>query len=193
MWPQTREGMCTEGVHSVRIPYYTATMVRDTPTDRLAAGNLRASLGRFVTGVVVVTFDDGGPRGITVNSFTSVSMDPPLVLVSIARRARSHDALCGAEFCVNVLGAEQESVARCFSGRPQPIEPTWAEGVPVPRLAGVLASLECRPWRCYDGGDHTLVVGEVTDVAYRDGEALAYANSRFTTVAEPEAGMEFLL
>ncbi|WP_163510883.1 flavin reductase family protein [Fodinicola acaciae] len=166
-------------------------MTRDTP--QFSAGDFRACLGRFVTGVVVVTFVGDGPRGITVNSFTSVSMDPPLVLVSIAKQARSHDALCGAEFCVNVLGAEQERVARHFSGRSQPIEPVWSDGVAAPRLAGALACLECRPWRCYDGGDHTLVVGEVVDVAYRDGEALAYANSRFTSVAEPETGMEFLI
>jgi flavin reductase (DIM6/NTAB) family NADH-FMN oxidoreductase RutF len=172
-------------------------MVRDTPADRLAAGrvsesNLRAALGRFITGVVVVTFEADGPRGITVNSFTSVSMAPPLVLVSIARRARSHDALLSSEFCVNVLGAEQESVARCFSGS-QPVDPQWVAGVRVPRLASVLACLECKPWRSYDGGDHTLVVGEVTDVGYRDGEALAYGNSRFTSVAEPDTGMEFLI
>src|ERR1700749_1181311 len=80
--------------------------------------SLRSCLGRFATGVVVVTFDsDDGPRGITVNSFTSVSMDPPLVLVSVARRARAHDALFDRAFCVNVLGGEQEALARRFAGR----------------------------------------------------------------------------
>jgi len=163
---------------------------------------LRSCLGRFVTGVTVVTFDDDGDRhGITVNSFTSVSLDPPLILVSVGRTAHSHDALRGRPFCVNVLGAEQEHVARAFAGG-DGTGPRWdetadpppdsAREVP-PRLGGVLAWLSCRPWREYDGGDHTLFLGEVTGYAYRDGDALAYANSRFTTVAEPTLGHEYLI
>lgn len=154
---------------------------------------LRSCLGRFVTGVTIVTFDDDGHRhGITVNSFTSVSLEPPLVLVSVARRARSHDALRGRPFCVNVLGAEQEHLARAFAGGGD-LVPSWHESADPPRLAGVLAHLSCRPWRDYDGGDHTLFLGEVTGYAYRDGDALAYANSRFTTVAEPTFGHEYLI
>ena len=154
---------------------------------------LRSCLGRFVTGVTVVTFDGGGRRhGITVNSFTSVSLDPPLVLVSVARTARSHDALHGRPFCVNVLGAEQEDVARAFAGGGDAV-PSWHESADPPRLSNVLAHLSCRPWRAYGGGDHTLFLGEVTGYAYRDGDALAYANSRFTTVAEPAFGHEYLI
>ncbi len=63
----------------------------------------------------------------------------------------------------------------------------------MPCLDGALAHLECRPWRTYDGGDHTIVVGEVTGFRYRDGDALAYLASRFTTLAEPRLGMEYLL
>src|SRR5215207_9566650 len=111
-------------------------------TDR----SLRSCLGRFATGVVVVTFDgpDGSPRGITVNAFTSVSMDPPLVLVSVAKKAWSHDALKGRPFCINVLGAEQEGVARQFAGMGE-AEPVWVDSAEIPRLAGVLAHLACRP------------------------------------------------
>ena len=155
---------------------------------------LRSCLGRFVTGVTVVTFDDGGHRhGITVNSFTSVSLEPPLVLVSVARSARSHEALRGRTFCVNVLGAEQEHVARAFAGGDGRVPPRWHATADPPRLDGVLAYVSCRPWRDYDGGDHTLFLGEVTGYAYRDGDALAYANSRFTTVAEPTFGHEYLI
>src|SRR6266480_4013638 len=78
---------------------------------------LRACLGRFVTGVSVVTFQGpDGRRGLTINSFSSVSMHPPLIMISIARTAQAHGALYDRPFCVNVLGAEQEHVARHFAG-----------------------------------------------------------------------------
>lgn len=159
-------------------------------TDR----SLRSCLGRFATGVVVVTFDgpDGSPRGITVNAFTSVSMDPPLVLVSVAKKAWSHDALKGRPFCINVLGAEQEGVARQFAGMGE-AKPVWVEGSNIPRLAGVLAHLACRPWRDYDGGDHTLFLGEVVDFDYRDGDALCFHTSEFRPLSEPRLGIEDLI
>lgn len=165
----------------------------------LPSKSLRSCLGRFATGVAVVTFaGPEGPRGITVNSFTSVSTEPPLVLVSVARAARSHDVLSGRPFCVNVLAAEQELLARRFSGAAdltavdQPAV-DWLEGCRVPRLAGTLAVLECDPWREYEGGDHTLFVGEVTDYDYRDGAALAFHTSRFTAIVENLPGIEGLL
>jgi flavin reductase len=154
---------------------------------------LRTCLGRFITGVTVVTFQaPDGRRGLTINSFSSVSMQPPLIMVSIARTARAHNTLHGRRFCVNVLGAEQEQVARYFAGGGTGPLP-WADDPAVPRLAGVLAHLICEPWRAYDGGDHTIFLGKVTGFDYRAGDALAYANSRFTTVAEPVLGHEYLI
>ena len=162
-----------------------------TPAAR--AHHYRGSLGRFATGVAIVTFDGVTTRrGITVNSFTSVSMDPPLVLVSIARTARAHDELAGRPFSVNILGAEQRHLALHFAGRPGP-EPLWVEGKSAPRLSNVLAYFECGPWAAYDGGDHTLYIGEVTDFNYRNGDALAFANGAFTTIPESQLGMEDLL
>ena len=172
-----------------------------TEPDRIVPGRaaaarahrFRGSLGRFATGVAIVTFDGATRRhGITVNSFTSVSMDPPLVLVSIARAAKAHDELAGRPFTVNILGAEQRQLALHFAGRPGP-EPLWVEGETAPRLSQVLAYFECKPWAAYDGGDHTLYVGEVTDFNYRNGDALAFANSAFTTIPESQLGMEDLL
>lgn len=158
-----------------------------------AGARLRSCLGRFATGVAVVTFDGSdGRHGITVNSFTSVSLEPPLVLVSVAKRARSHEQLRDRAFTVNVLGAEQEAVARRFAGGAE-VQLHWLEGAHAPRLAGVLAHLECTPWRAYDGGDHTLFLGEVQDFDFRDGDALAYHTSRFTTVAEQQLGHEHLI
>jgi flavin reductase (DIM6/NTAB) family NADH-FMN oxidoreductase RutF len=159
----------------------------------------RGSLGRFATGVAVVTFDSAptaeGPgirHGITVNSFTSVSMEPPLVLVSIARSTRAHDELVGRPFTVNVLGAEQEMLATHFAGRPSG-EPVWVEGELAPRLAGVLSYFECMPWASYDGGDHTLYLGEVKNFDYRTGDALGFVNGRFTAIPEYLLGVEDLL
>ncbi|WP_028270058.1 flavin reductase [Arthrobacter sp. CC3] len=160
-----------------------------TPKDH----HFRGSLGRFATGVAIVTFDGATKRhGITVNSFTSVSMEPPLVLVSIARTAKAHDELAGRPFTVNILGAEQRHLATHFAGRPG-YEPRWVEGATAPRLAGVLAYFECRPWAAYDGGDHTLYLGEVADFDYRHGDALAFANGTYTTIPDRELGMEDLL
>lgn len=155
--------------------------------------HFRGSLGRFATGVAVVTFDtDQGRHGITVNSFTSVSLEPPLVLVSIARTTKSHDELAGRPFTVNVLGAEQRALASNFGGTPTG-EPRWVEGTVAPRLAGVLSYFECTPWAAYDGGDHTLYLGEVVSFDYRAGDALGFVNGQFTTIPEYLLGHEALL
>jgi flavin reductase len=158
-------------------------------------GELRACMSRFATGVAVVTYATAdGPRGVTINSFTSVSAGPPLVLVSVARKARCHDELAGRPFCVNVLGAEQEPLAKLFAGMPVPAGPAprWVPGARIPRLVSPLAWIECEPWRRYDGGDHTLVLGQVTDLGHRDGDALTYAWSRFDQISQGVQGVEYL-
>ena len=117
-------------------------------TMTMPSPSLRACLGRFATGVVVVTFDgEDGPRGITVNSFTSVSMDPPLILVSVAKQAKAHDLLYGRPFCVNVLGAEQEALARQFAGAH--IGPAvWVDSPVAPRLHGSARIPGLQPVAC---------------------------------------------
>ncbi len=160
------------------------------------AGLLRSCLAQFATGVTVVSFaGPAGPRGLTVNAFTSVSLDPPLVLVGIAKSAAAHGLLEGAPFCVNVLGAEQEALARRFAGIVGRGLPEWAAPCEhgVPRLEGALAFLECMPWRVYDAGDHSLFLGEVVHFSHRRGTALVYLSHRFTSVAEPELGVEYLI
>jgi flavin reductase (DIM6/NTAB) family NADH-FMN oxidoreductase RutF len=161
-----------------------------TPTDTRA---LRSCLARFGTGVCVVTVaGEDGNHGLTVNAFTAVSLEPPLVLVSIARSARGHGLLAWRPFCVNVLGAEQEAVARHFSGNPHPDHVHWLGGDVAPRLAGALATFECLPWAAYDGGDHTLYVGEVVGLDYRTGDGLGYFYSRFAKLEEPVFGVEYI-
>jgi flavin reductase (DIM6/NTAB) family NADH-FMN oxidoreductase RutF len=167
-----------------------------SPLYRPAGHFLRGCLGRFATGVAVVTFTepDGGPRGVTVNSFTSVSMDPPLILVALQRTAPSHDQLRGRCFTVNILGAEQRELARHFAGNPQPaLRPAWADGQHAPRLTGSLSYFECTPWAEFDGGDHTLFLGEVRHFDYRDGDALGFVNGQFTIIPQSTAGHEALL
>lgn len=155
---------------------------------------LRSCLARFATGVTVVAVDGPDGRvGLTVNSFTAVSLDPPLVLVSILKSARRHDAFFGRPFTVNVLGAEQELLARHFAGRPQVDPVPWETSADAPHLVGALAVLECAPWATYDGGDHTLVVGRVTGFHYREGDGLGYFCGRFVRLDAPVLGIEFLL
>src|SRR3954465_8261677 len=121
--------------------------------------NFRRCLGRFSTGVTVVTSRTAdGARGATMNSFTSVSLDPPLVLLSLARTAQACAALEGAPFAINVLRADQMDLALRFPGRIQPrLRVAWDSqrdaGLP-PTLTGTVATLICRPWRAYAGGCH---------------------------------------
>ena len=153
------------------------------------SAELRRCVGRFATGVVVVTYPTpDGPRGMTINSFTSVSLDPPLILASVARKARSHDLLIGSQFTVNVLNARQMHLAQHFAGGQTDIEIEW-DLDPLPSLAGSLARIYCEPWDRHDGGDHSLFLGRVVGLDERDGNALAYHESRFTRVATPTPGL----
>jgi flavin reductase (DIM6/NTAB) family NADH-FMN oxidoreductase RutF len=127
----------------------------------------RSVLGRFATGVTVVTLraPDGRDRGLTVSAFCSLSLDPPLVLVCVDRQASLHeDFLATAHFGVNILGADQEDVSRRFAepeaDRFEGLAYQWGE-TGVALLGGAVAQLECRVYTTYDGGDHTIFVGEV--------------------------------
>lgn len=134
--------------------------------DPLPQSALRAVMACFPTGVTVVaTRDaDGGPIGLTVNSFTSVSLDPPLVLVCIDRASQSHDRLLEAgAFAVSILAAGQADVARRFASRPSAGRfhgVSWfaaPSGSPV--LAGSAAWIDCDVHEVITAGDHTIVLG----------------------------------
>ena len=140
----------------------------------------RTALGCFASGVTVVTTvcPDNKPGGITVSAFTSVSLEPPLVLVCIDKRASVHDSLTeGKHFAVNILAEDQEHLSRLFASKEQdrfsraPYQP-GVTGAPV--LHGAAASLECRVVSAYPGGDHTIIVGEVESTAVADRRPLAY-------------------
>jgi flavin reductase (DIM6/NTAB) family NADH-FMN oxidoreductase RutF len=156
--------------------------------DRVDPLALRRCLGHFASGVTVVSFDlDGSPWGFTASSFTSVSLEPPLVLVSVARVARSHDLLPDRPFTVNVLRAAQEHVARRFASVDETVRQRtrWVAGPSGPRLPDALAYLACAPWRRLETGDHTLYLGRVVAFDGDGGDALGFYRSRFVAVAEP--------
>lgn len=154
---------------------------------------LRSAFGKFATGVCTVTYEhEGTERGITVNSFTSVSLEPPLILVSLHRRTAAHDLLEGKPFTVNVLDAGQQDVAVHFAGRPH-LEIGWTQGGLAPRLSRSLAYFECTPWARYPAGDHSLLIGKVNDFGYVRGDALGFNGSAFTQIAERILGLEHLL
>src|ERR1700759_5125841 len=128
----------------------------------------RRALGHFATGVTVVTYAPEGVdefRGTTVNSFTSVSLDPPLVLVSLGRQTRAAAALRpGSPYAVNVLRHGQRDLALHCAGRPQPVtRATWEVRTGVPHLAGCAAYFRCVVQDVHGAGDHVLVVGLVEE------------------------------
>lgn len=154
-----------------------------------APADMRATLANFATGVAVMsTLDaEGQPFGMTVNSFNAVSLDPPLVLWSIGLRAHSLGLWRAARgFAVNILAADQEHLCRHFSSRIDDrfAGMDWTPGVDgMPLLAGTVASFECRFWARYPGGDHEIMVGEVTACHRHDHAPLIYCQGRMGTLA----------
>lgn len=156
------------------------------------ARDFRQALGTFATGVTVVTtVKDGAVHGMTANAFTSVSLEPPLVLVSVDKRAHTHGLILSSRlFGVNILREDQEDYSRHFSGKPDPavearLQYEWVDGIPV--LTDSLASLACRLWADYDGGDHTLFVGRVAALEIRDGNPLLFFRSAYRRVEKETA------
>lgn len=150
----------------------------------------REAAGRFATGIVVVSASlDGVDHAMTVNAFTSVSLDPMLVLFCAEKIARFHGAVLAAgSWAVSVLGEDAEEASRWLSTRGRPLEDQLADyphhpgphtGAPV--LDDAIASLECRTRDVYDGGDHSIVVGEVIGVDTRrpDVGPLLYYNRKY--------------
>jgi flavin reductase (DIM6/NTAB) family NADH-FMN oxidoreductase RutF len=148
-------------------------------------GEYRRVVGRFATGIVVVTVvADGVDHAMTINAFTSLSLDPTLVLFCPEKVARLHDVVTGAAiWAVSVLGEEAEDASRWFATRGRDLDghlDGWSfhrgphSGAPI--LDRAIAALECRTHAVHDGGDHSIVVGEVLGVSRPDpsGSPLLY-------------------
>jgi len=148
------------------------------------ASLLRQTLGCYPTGVVVATTlgDSDAPVGLTINSFSSVSLDPPLILWSIAHSAPSLNAFRNhTSFAINILSEQQKVACMQFS---QPSENKFAgiewhsgyDGVPV--LDNALAVLQCKTYQRYAGGDHEIVLGEVRHIDHTDQAPLVFHRGR---------------
>lgn len=162
--------------------------VENTVLDVLA---FRQVMARFPTGVTVVTTrgPDGAPLGLTVSSFTSVSLDPPLVLVCLDHASSSRAPLIGARsFAVNVLSAGQGGLAARFAAEPSVGRfdgVAWRPGPGgAPILSGVAAWVTCTPDAAYEAGDHTILVGRVEGAGAGTEEALSFYRGAFRAVTE---------
>ena len=150
----------------------------------------KAAVGRFASGVTVVTVSSAGTlHGMTASAFSSLSLDPPLVLVCVARAAWMHDLLVPADgFGVNLLAADQADIAAWFATPDRPTGPAqfdglrWepAQGSGAPVLAGSIAHLDCAVHEVVPGGDHSIVLGYVSSAnVFEDSVPLVYFRGRF--------------
>lgn len=148
----------------------------------------KLAMSHFTSGVTVVTTEHNGtPYGLTVASFASLSLHPPLVLVCIEKNTKSHDAIIGAQkFGVSILGEAQADLSNRFASRSD----DKFNGIPVergeldlPLLGGALCQLECRLHEQLPGGDHSIFVGEVVNARTADGTPLVYWRSSYRQIA----------
>jgi len=157
----------------------------------------RRVMGHFVTGVTVVTaLDDGRPAGITVNSLSSVSLEPPLVVIALDRRRVMTPILrVSGRYGVNILSEDQQALSDCFAG--SAVEPgreafcgaSWHPGVTgVPLLDGAIATLECTVVKTFSAGDHDLFIGRVEALATEthDPMPLLYYRRHYRRIERPE-------
>ena len=143
------------------------------------SSQLRQVLGCFATGVTVVTTGGEHPRGMTVNSFASVSLNPPLILYSSTPGQTLEGVKASRHFAVNILAHSQLELARRFAGQTQIAEHDRFDGVDwrpgasgSPLLGGALGILECRVWQIVPAGDHDILIGEVLEL-HRSSDAAA--------------------
>jgi flavin reductase (DIM6/NTAB) family NADH-FMN oxidoreductase RutF len=148
--------------------------------------DFRSAMGCFVTGVtgvtVVTAIRNDGPVGVTANSFSSVSLDPPLVLWSVSVNSRKHQGMTEAKnYAINVLSKSQNEIALKFSGKPEPIfNLDTASGLgDVPLIENAVAVFECERHLVYKGGDHSIILGLVRSVKKSKLEPLTFLRGGF--------------
>jgi len=164
----------------------------DSPDDApFDIATFRRVAGQFVAGITVVTTaSDSGFRGITANSFTTVSLAPPLVLFCLTNTSTFTPLLAqSGVFAVSVLSVKDQFLSDRFANR-APLVDARFTGVPhriersgAPVLSNAIAWFDCRVWADYDGGDHRIIVGEVLALGENEGEPLAYYRSRYARIA----------
>lgn len=150
----------------------------------------RNSLGHFLTGVAVATATDESnqPVGLTINSFTSVSLDPPLVLFCIGKEASCYDTFATTQsFAINVLTSNQEQKAKLFaSGKTDKFEKTdWRFGVVgAPIIKKSLACIQCKSFNRIDAGDHLVIIGEVKKCEHTDSSPIGYFKGKYVSLTK---------
>jgi flavin reductase (DIM6/NTAB) family NADH-FMN oxidoreductase RutF len=147
-------------------------------------GHFRLALSHFASGVTVVTTaHDGQLYGMTVASFASLSLHPPLVIVCVERSVKTHDAIAAAgKFGVSILSSTQADISAKFASRSDDKFNGVAliEGdLDVPLIAGALTAIECRLYDRLPGGDHTIFIGEVLKIHTTEGDPLLYFRSGY--------------
>ena len=149
--------------------------------------DLRSAFGNFATGVTVTTAidDSGNPRGFTANSFTSVSLDPPLVLVCLAKTAFSFSLFNEiSSFAINILSEEQHWIANQFASANSDKydQVNWRKSaIGNPLLDNVVCWLDCQRHDVIDAGDHIILIGLVTDYAYESASPLGYCQGGYVS------------
>jgi flavin reductase (DIM6/NTAB) family NADH-FMN oxidoreductase RutF len=151
---------------------------------------LRRVMGHFATGVTVITTcsTDGKPYGLTANAFTSVSLDPPLLLICVDKKAESYPYFEQSKvFTVNILADDQEALSRRFavSGGPKfegVSYRTGANGAPI--LDGAIGYIECTLYATYDGGDHTIHLGEIRQAETADRKPLLFFRGGYRALGD---------
>jgi flavin reductase (DIM6/NTAB) family NADH-FMN oxidoreductase RutF len=144
----------------------------------------KLAMSHFASGVTVVTTEhDGRQYGMTVASFASLSLHPPLVLICIEKIVKTHDAIAAAQkFGVSMLSADQGAISARFASRSEDkfsgIEIKRGE-IGIPLIAGALTTLECEVYDQLPGGDHSIFVGRVVDARTREGAPLLYFRSGY--------------
>lgn len=149
------------------------------------SGEFRRALGSFLTGVTIVTTigPEGEPRGFTANSFTSVSLDPPLVLVCIAHKASGHPVFATSKsFAINVLNEGQKAASGVFASKAADkfASVAWRPGrTGSPVLDGSVASFDCDMERLVEAGDHSILIGRVRDFEHNSSQPLGYCRGAY--------------
>ena len=160
----------------------------------LYPADFRKAMGAFATGVTIITVDlDGEVHGMTANAFTSVSLDPMLVLVCVDHSTRTHSHLHAKKrFGINVLGENQRAISEYYARPERTHEHAEVEAGArfdrtrhgTPMLHGSLAYLECRLHSAEEAGDHTIFIADVEDVIVRDGNPLLFFRGKYRGVGE---------
>jgi flavin reductase (DIM6/NTAB) family NADH-FMN oxidoreductase RutF len=160
----------------------------------VSQADFRKAMSSFATGVTILTVDSGdGVHGMTANAFTSVSLNPRLVLVCVDQRARTHAHLHAKKrFGINVLSEKQHAISEHYARASRHDRVKDAAGARfdrtkhgTPVLHGALAYLECRLHTAQDAGDHTIFIAEVEDLVMREGKPLLYFQAAYRSLGKP--------